>query len=118
MPFRFHHSVKSVFWGGHERETFPVHYRMNTRRALANVFFGVGFTLRTLAGLDDLSVFGRFRYLSYVELAARRVLALAGLPYPEQCFLAVFQRNQSASPYAARSGESVQGEQLASATKD
>jgi SAM-dependent methyltransferase len=118
VPFGLHHPIKRVFWGGEEHETFPVHYRMNTRAALTHVVCNAGFTLKTFARLDDLSVFGRFRILSYVELVARRGLALAGLPYPEQCLLAIFERNQGAPGFVPASRDTAQGEQLVSSIKD
>ena len=92
VPFRFHHPLKSLFWPGPEDATFPVHYRMNTPRKLAAVLAGAGFSLVTMARLDDLSVFGRFRRLSYAELVVRKGINLFGLPYPEHCLLAVFQQ--------------------------
>lgn len=118
VPFKFHHSIKQVFWGGQKHETFPVHYRMNTRRSLTESVSGAGFTMKSFARLDNLSVLGMFRYLSYVELGLRRALALVGLPYPEQCLLAIFERNQDIQPDAPSARGRVQDEQFASSIKD
>ena len=33
LPFRWHHPIKKLFWGGEEEDTFPVEYKMNSRAA-------------------------------------------------------------------------------------
>jgi SAM-dependent methyltransferase len=92
-PFGLHHPIKKLFWGGDEEDTFPVQYRMNTRSTLRRIFQEAGFRERAFTKLDDLSVFGRFRWLNTMELCGWRCLKSIGLRYPENCLLGVYQRN-------------------------
>jgi 2-polyprenyl-3-methyl-5-hydroxy-6-metoxy-1,4-benzoquinol methylase len=92
LPFRLHHPIKRLVWGGEEKDTFPVQYRMNTRAKLRRLFEQAGFEERALVKLDDLSAFGGFKWLNYVELLVWRGLRRVGLGYPENCLLAVFRR--------------------------
>lgn len=92
IPFRLHHPIKRSLWGGEEEDTFPVEYKMNTRSQLRQLFHDAGFVERTFVKLDDLSVFGRFKTLNYLELVAWRVLKRLGMVYPENCLLGVYQR--------------------------
>jgi SAM-dependent methyltransferase len=92
VPFRMHHAIKRVLWGTEERDTFPVAYRMNTRAHLARFMEGAGFRESSFAYLPDCRLFGRFRVLHGLELGLWRVLNAAGLPYPENCLLGVYQR--------------------------
>ena len=92
VPFRFHHAVKAYFWGGSKEDTFPVHYRMNTRRELRELFEAAGFTEETFLRLDDLSAFSRFRLLGTLELSFWKALSVFGIHYPEHNLLAVYRR--------------------------
>jgi SAM-dependent methyltransferase len=93
VPFRLHHAVKSRLWGTQERDTFPVAYRMNTRRRLARWFEGAGFRERAFARLDDCRTLARWKWPHAAELLARRLLRAAGnLHYPEHCLLGVYER--------------------------
>jgi SAM-dependent methyltransferase len=94
LPFRFHHAIKRVVWGGDEEDTFPAFYRMNTRRSLRRLFDRAGFSEELFTRVDDLSVFGNFRRLGYVELLLWRSLSAVGLPYPEGCLVAVYRKGQ------------------------
>jgi SAM-dependent methyltransferase len=91
-PFALHYPLKRLVWGGEKEDTFPVAYRMNTRRALARVFERHGFREAAFARLDDLSTFGGLPLLNRVELAAWHACRAAGLPYPEHCLLGVYER--------------------------
>ena len=91
-PFWLHHPIKSRVWGGSEEDTFPVRYRMNTRRALRRWFEQGGFREAEFAVLDDLSPFGGFRTVNLVELYAWKAMRTLGLPYPENCLLGVYER--------------------------
>lgn len=93
LPFRLHYGIKRIFWGGEDKDTFPVHYLMNTRSALRRFFDRFGFTEAMFAKLDDLSTFGRFQWLNYLELWTWRLLRGLGMAYPENCLLAVYRRN-------------------------
>ncbi len=91
VPFSLHHPIKRFFWGGHERDTFPVQYRMNTRDALRRLFEAEGFAEVAFAYLDDLSTFGSFKSLGRLELAAWSVSKHVGLTYPENCLLGIYR---------------------------
>jgi ubiquinone/menaquinone biosynthesis C-methylase UbiE len=99
VPFRFHHLVKRVFWGGEEEDTFPTCYLMNSRKALVELFESAGFVEKTFIAVDDLSVFSRFRSLNLFELALWRFVRSMGLSYPENCLLGVYVRtNRPVTP--------------------
>ncbi len=92
IPFHLHHPIKKLFWGGEEKDTFPVYYRMNTRATLRRLFENADFSERAFACLDDLSTFGRFKSLNYFELLVWRGLHSVGITYPENCLLGVYRR--------------------------
>jgi SAM-dependent methyltransferase len=91
-PFAWHHPLKKLLWGGEEKDTFPVQYRMNTRRALRLAFEGQGFRESAFAQLDDLSTFGKFNILNCIELAVWRFFRGTRLRYPESCLLGVYTK--------------------------
>ena len=93
VPFSLHHPIKKLFWEGDEEDTFPTAYLMNTREQLQSVFAAGGFEERYFAYLDDLSVFGRFKSLNYVELAGWRAMNGLGMTYPENCLLGVYEKS-------------------------
>ncbi|NNF66229.1 MAG: methyltransferase domain-containing protein, partial [Gammaproteobacteria bacterium] len=92
VPFSLHYPIKKFFWGGEEEDTFPVEYKMNTRKALQNLFAENGFVEESFAYLDDLSVFGHFKLMGYVELSLWRLINKLGLRYPENCLLGVYKK--------------------------
>jgi len=92
VPFSLHHTIKSLFWGGEEEDTFPVHYVMNTPGTIRTAFLQAGFEEVVLRRLDDLSALGQFRWFSLIEVLAWRVCRTLRVPYPEHCLLAVFRR--------------------------
>lgn len=92
-PFRWHHPLKRLAWGGEEEDTFPVAYRMNTRKALESFFRQGGFREVAFEYLDDLSMFGRLKALNYLELGVWSVLRRLGCRYPENCLLGVYARD-------------------------
>jgi ubiquinone/menaquinone biosynthesis C-methylase UbiE len=91
-PFALHHPIKRVFWGSEQEDTFPVRYRMNSRRTLRRVFETAGFEECFFTKLDDLSTWSQFRRMNHVELGIWRLLRLAGIAYPENCLLGVYRR--------------------------
>jgi 2-polyprenyl-3-methyl-5-hydroxy-6-metoxy-1,4-benzoquinol methylase len=91
-PMPVHHAVKSVLWGGEERDTFPTSYKMNTRKTLRRLFEGAGFLEARFAYLSDTRVSGRWRAANTVELVAWRVLRGVGVTYPENCLLGVYKK--------------------------
>jgi 2-polyprenyl-3-methyl-5-hydroxy-6-metoxy-1,4-benzoquinol methylase len=92
-PFWIHHPVKRLLWKTEEKDTFPVAYKMNTRRRLRTFFNQAGFREEHFAYLDDCRTFHRFRGLHYLELLLWRLLRSVGAPYPENCLLGVYQRS-------------------------
>lgn len=94
-PFWLHHPVKRLFWGTEEKDTFPVVYRMNTRRELSRLFQQSGFREEYFAYLDDCRTLQRSRILNYLELTAWRVLHAMSLHYPETCLLGVYRKVQA-----------------------
>jgi len=94
VPFRLHHVAKKLLWKTDERDTFPVAYKMNTRRNLARVFSKGGFREISFAGLADCLLFARFRALHLLELWLWRTLRFARLDYPDRCLLGVYERQE------------------------
>ncbi len=92
-PFWLHHPIKHMLWKTEEKDTFPVVYKMNTRRRLRLLFNQAGFQEQHFAYLDDCRTFHRFRMLNYLELSLWRLLRTIGLHYPETCLLGVYQRH-------------------------
>jgi SAM-dependent methyltransferase len=91
-PFWVHHPVKQLLWDTEEKDTFPVVYRMNTRRRLASLFRHYHFREEYFAYLDDCRTFHRFRLLHAAELLLWRVLRMTGITYPENCLLGVYEK--------------------------
>ncbi|MCC5831289.1 MAG: class I SAM-dependent methyltransferase [Phycisphaeraceae bacterium] len=96
-PFGLHHPVKRLFWGGEEKDTFPVRYRMNSRRALATLLGEAGLDELAFARLDDLSTFSQINALNWLELQIWNVWRRTGLAYPEHCLLGVYGKPRSDS---------------------
>lgn len=90
-PFSLHYKIKNFFWGGEEKDTFPVAYLMNTRRELSKLFNDHGFLEESFQYLDDLSTFARFKFFSLMELIIWKVINFMGLKYPEHNLLGVYQ---------------------------
>jgi len=91
-PMRTHHLAKKLLWQAHERDTFPVRYKMNTRSALTRLFRQHGFEETLFCHLDDCRASNRFRRLNLLELSSWRLLRRLGLRYPECCLLGVYRR--------------------------
>ncbi len=92
VPSELHYSVKKLFWGGEEKDTFPTAYRMNTRRTLKKLFARGGFREAEFAWVDDCSALSRFPLLNTLELLARTALRKVAMRYPECNLLGVYQR--------------------------
>ena len=91
-PMGLRHRVKAWLWGTQPRDTFPTHFRMNTRAALQRLFAGAGLHEEAFLRLDDCRTFARFRWLSQLELRVRRLCSAVGLPYPEHCLLGIYRK--------------------------
>jgi 2-polyprenyl-3-methyl-5-hydroxy-6-metoxy-1,4-benzoquinol methylase len=95
IPHWLHHTIKRVLWKTEERDTFPVRYRMNTKKKMVELFEGRGFRLLDFAYLADCRIFSRFRLLHFLELSMWRFCRCFNWMYPENCLLAVFERIES-----------------------
>jgi SAM-dependent methyltransferase len=91
-PFKLHHPIKSLLWGAEEKDTFPVMYRMNTRRALVRLFQRFGFREQYFVYLDDCRSLSRFRATQFCELYSWRIIRALGFRYPENCLLGIYER--------------------------
>jgi SAM-dependent methyltransferase len=92
LPTSLHHPIKHFLWKTEKKDTFPVAYRMNTRRRLRRLFEEHGFRAASFAYLDDCRTFANIRPLLYLELVVRSGFNAMGLSYPENCLLGVYQR--------------------------
>jgi SAM-dependent methyltransferase len=92
VPFGLHHPIKRRLWNTEEKDTFPVAYRMNTRRRLRELFEAQGFRESGFLRLDDCKTFANTRLLHFLELSAWRVFKGLGFSYPENCLLGVYDR--------------------------
>ncbi len=91
-PFWLHHPLKKILWGTEEKDTFPVQYKMNTRKDLQNLFETNGFKEVHFQYLDDCRTFAGFRLLLYAELLLWKCLAALKIRYPENCLLGVYEK--------------------------
>jgi hypothetical protein len=92
-PHRIHHVVKRAIWGcPDERDTFPVAYRMNTKRSLNQCFENAEFSEAHLELLPDCCILFRYPRLNLVELTAWKLLRKLGIQYPEFNMLGVYQK--------------------------
>jgi len=92
VPFSMHHMVKNWLWGSAEKDTFPVVYRMNTRGSLSSLMRQCGFKEVLFCSLADCRLFMRFPVLHWLELSAWKVCQRFGGSYPENVFVAVYER--------------------------
>ena len=94
IPFWLHHPVKKVIWHSRAEDTFPVVYRMNTRRTLNDLATAHGFCEEWFARLDDCRLFFRVPILGRLELATWRAGRMLGLRHPESCLMGVYRRSE------------------------
>jgi Methyltransferase domain len=92
IPFAFHNRLKRLIWDSEEQDTFPTAYKMNTRKALQQLFATANFEETLFSYLDDCSVTARYLRLNSFEIFVRNMCLQIGLPYPEQCLLAVYRK--------------------------
>ena len=92
-PFSIHFKIKKFFWGGEEKDTFPVAYKMNTRKELKIQFLKHGFSEEYFQYLSDLSAFSRFSSLNYLELSVWKLLEYFNIRYPENNLLGIYRKN-------------------------
>lgn len=92
VPFRLHHLIKRALWRTEEKDTFPVAYRMNTRRELRRLFDDAGFREHSFCCVADCCVLHRIPLFNWIELCLWRAFKALSLPYPETCLLGVYER--------------------------
>jgi SAM-dependent methyltransferase len=98
VPFGLHHPIKRLFWEGDEKDTFPVAYKMNTRRELRKLFATVGFDEVLFRHVDDCATFSGFKRLNWIELQIWRIFKAVGCRYPENCLLGVYRKQSDKAP--------------------
>jgi ubiquinone/menaquinone biosynthesis C-methylase UbiE len=91
-PNSWHYSVKRLFFGGKKSDTFPVAYRMNSRKVLKSLFESHGFNEEHFLYLDDLALFSGFKTLNLFELWLWQICKKVGINYPENNLLGVYRR--------------------------
>jgi Methyltransferase domain len=92
-PLAFHHKAKKFLWHTDESDTFPTEYRMNSRRALRDLFHFHGFREESFDRMDDCRSFARFYSLQLMELSTWKLLRTLGLRYPDSCILATYRKS-------------------------
>lgn len=97
VPFWLHHPIKRLVWQTEEKDTFPVVYRMNTRRSLRRIAEAHGLKEEGFYYLDDCRTSHRFNWLNHLELIVWRTLRRVSVRYPETCLLGVYQREGAIS---------------------
>jgi len=90
-PIGVHHFFKKLLWSTEERDTFPVQFKMNTRKRLKELFGSQGFDEVHFSYLDDCRIFSKAYVLKYLELSLWRTFKMLGLRYPEACLLGVYR---------------------------
>jgi len=91
-PFWAHHAPKRFFWNTEERDTFPVEYKMNTKKQLDEVFLHRNFENIHFTYLDDCRTLAKFKIANHVELLLRKFLNHFNLHYPEVCILSIYRK--------------------------
>ncbi len=90
-PMSMHHFFKKMLWDTEERDTFPVQFKMNTRKRLNHLFESKGFEEIYFSYLDDCRIFTKLYSLKYLELSLWRFFAALGLRYPENCLMGIYR---------------------------
>jgi 2-polyprenyl-3-methyl-5-hydroxy-6-metoxy-1,4-benzoquinol methylase len=91
-PMSWHHFAKRLLWRSREEDTFPVAYRLNTRRQLAREFGAAGFREVAFQYLDDCRMFHRYWPIHRLDLAFWQMCRRLRLRHPENCLLGVYER--------------------------
>jgi SAM-dependent methyltransferase len=90
-PFEWHYKLKKIFWGGEEKDTFPVQYKMNSKKELDSMFLKQRLEQVDFRYLDDVSMTIAMKYLNLLEMVFWKFLSVLRLPYPENNILAVYK---------------------------
>ncbi|MGM0953165.1 MAG: class I SAM-dependent methyltransferase [Pseudomonadota bacterium] len=92
-PFSWHHRIKKIFWGGESKDTFPVSYKMNSKKDLDFLFLKDGeYDSVLFEYLDDVSATIEYDFLNRVEMFFWVVMKKCRLRYIENNILAVYKK--------------------------
>ncbi|WP_152206338.1 class I SAM-dependent methyltransferase [Marinobacter changyiensis] len=91
-PFSWHHKIKSVIWGGEEKDTFPVAYKMNSKKDLNFLFLNHGFENVEFSYFDDTSATINNNVLNFIEIWACYILNKLGITYIENNIFAIYKK--------------------------
>jgi 2-polyprenyl-3-methyl-5-hydroxy-6-metoxy-1,4-benzoquinol methylase len=91
-PFSWHYKIKSIIWGGQEKDTFPISYKMNSKRELNRLFFDQGFENIEFSYFDDTSATINNKILNFIELYIWRILNKFGLNHIENNIFAIYKK--------------------------
>jgi 2-polyprenyl-3-methyl-5-hydroxy-6-metoxy-1,4-benzoquinol methylase len=89
VPFSLHNPLKWLIWRTESRDTFPVEYKLNTRKDQQKWAERNGLRLALFTLVDDCRVSIGYKPLHWLELRSMRILNALGLHYPEMCILSV-----------------------------
>lgn len=92
IPFKLHHPIKNKLWMTQPQDTFPVAYKMNTRRTLRKLAAAAGLSEDSFQYLDDCRTLFKYPKLHYLELLLWRCINRLGLRYPENCLLGIYRK--------------------------
>ncbi len=93
-PFSWHHKIKKIFWGGEEKDTFPVAYKMNSKVDLDKLFLsGNEYSPVMFTYLDDVSATIEFDVLNRIEMIFWKICKIIGVRYIENNILAVYRKS-------------------------
>lgn len=94
-PFSWHHKIKNFIWGGHEKDTFPVKYKMNSKKDLNRLFLSNGFRNVEFTYFDDTSATINNNPLNFIELCFWYVFKKFGLKYIENNIFAIYKKTEN-----------------------
>jgi len=94
IPYRWHMPITRFLWKTNDEDVFPTVYKMNTRGTLRDLFSRHGLKEIGFRYCDNTSTLARFKVTCHMELIAWRALQAAGLTYPENNLLGVYQKQQ------------------------
>jgi len=92
-PFSWHHGIKKIFWGGEAKDTFPIAYKMNSKKELDFLFLEDSeYDPILFEYLDDVSATIEHDFLNRIEMFFWKVMKIFGLRYVENNILAVYKK--------------------------
>ncbi len=92
LPNGLKDKLKKALWGTEEKDTFPTHYRMNSREDLRKYLGQNGLTEENFWVLDDCRFFSRYPVLHFFELSARKIASSLRMSHLDSCLLGVYSK--------------------------